>query len=85
MYGVDGLRWGVGAVENFEIRCVEALDADADAVEETEACQGLQVGGGEVFGVGLERGLLQSRGVVMALQGGDDLLLRKKRLTSTSF
>ena len=57
-HGLDGLRSVVAAVHQLETRVVERLDADRQAVDARAAQRG-EVGGGEVVGIGFERGLLR--------------------------
>ena len=74
-HGLDGLRSVVAAVHQLETRVVERLDADRQAVDARAAQRG-EVGGGEVVGIGFERGLLrrsaieQRRGMVQQPRDG---------------
>ena len=70
--GVEGLLGGVAAVEKPQHAVVEALDAYAQAVEEMQSGEGLQVVGREVLGVGLDGDLLHLRQVEAAAQAFHD-------------
>lgn len=63
----------MGAVENLEIRCVEALDADADAVEEMQSGKCFKVFGSEVFGIGFNGCFFELRKVEEVTQGDYNL------------